>query len=188
MRENSPSNDVFWCGAGGPKTYLLRNRHIVDASSVLIATPKGDDGIALWHLVDRPVCSQGSPRLHDQDHRAMSTGAAMTRAVLLLALLLLGAWSPDQFSIDLAAARAAYEKPCAHPKSNVEKISCGEAFTRPVWQRHHPEVMDVYDALGVEVLRIWQQRDEKRISAAEAIAAHNAAVDRFEVLAAQRWR
>jgi hypothetical protein len=112
----------------------------------------------------------------------------MTRAVLLLALLLLGAWSPDQFSIDLAAARAAYEKACAHPTSNVGKISCGEAFTRPVWQRHHPEVMDLYDTLGVEVLRIWQQRDERRIAAAEAIAAHNAAVDRFEALAAQRWR
>ena len=57
-----------------------------------------------------------------------------------------------------------------------------------MWQRHHPEVMDLYDALGVEVLRIWQQREERRISAAEAIAAHNAAVDRFEALAAQRWR
>jgi hypothetical protein len=26
-----------------PRPYLVRNRHIVDASSVLIATPKGDD-------------------------------------------------------------------------------------------------------------------------------------------------
>jgi hypothetical protein len=117
----------------------------------------------------------------------MSRSRRITAAACLSALLL-GAWSPDQFSIDLAAARAAYEKACAHPTSNVQKMECGEAFTRPVWQHHHPEVMDLYDAFGLEVMAIWQQRDEGRISAAEAIAAHNAAVDRFEAFAAQRWR
>jgi hypothetical protein len=55
-----------------PRPYLVRNRHIVDASSVFDCDTKGRRGIALRYLVDRPVCSQDSPRLHDQDHRAIS--------------------------------------------------------------------------------------------------------------------